>query len=771
MSHRQDAHQRVFDGLFFDRPTDQWPAWARQHLAGCDDCRAEHEADGLLRLMGRLSQGMPKDTNPSSPTPAPLGAVADGLEAFPPLVMRGGGALELVDTDAGVRAFDQDASFLGVFALVGSDQQWVARTAGRDETGVGLRLPLQPGKAARLLAVSTRVNDPDITELLTMWAHDVLSRPDWVAQATRFDDPRVHVRVRGVEPSSLGSELRIQSEELAPTTPAVQRHTSAGRKAGMNYRLIDAMREYFRAAELAVDAGDVRGQVRGTCGLSHALYEMGFADDAEAILRQLIGDVTIDAQHGAMIARMMATLNLEARADLDEARRWSQLAESLVGADQPWMRPLRSTLAFEAGQFAVAIQESEDPFEELPTMTRMSLRLGRARSLMGVGRKRDAKRLLDVDSGPQPSVELSFIRMQARAEIEPERVNWASIEVQTRHLLDECEFISVRLSRMVADVARRAHRAGAEPSAAMMFRCLFLPGNVATESVPLLASVQLRDGLVISDPRDPSRLRCLGFSARRWADMVLRAEEDVRTGRSDDSLEVLANLLFPFGLPERESLLVAAHGGLEGVPMNAIVGHLAANEWRTVRHLTALRFRGIRAPESDRIVSFADAFGDLPHAAIEVREHEAGAWYRGQGVTRAALAQCGRMGLLHIGVHGYRERGLPVLGFADGPLTAGHIGQLEFEGHPVVLLSGCHTAPGRVKDGVERSLAQSFLQAGAGAVVATQWPVEDREMHAFVRALVAAWPFKDTAEAVSWVCRRLRTQGAPARLWAAPITF
>ncbi|MAE44329.1 MAG: hypothetical protein CMF63_04985, partial [Magnetovibrio sp.] len=71
--------------------------------------------------------------------------------------------------------------------------------------------------------------------------------------------------------------------------------------------------------------------------------------------------------------------------------------------------------------------------------------------------------------------------------------------------------------------------------------------------------------------------------------------------------------------------------------------------------------------------------------------------------------------------------------------------------------------------GIERSLAGAFLKSGASAVVSTHWPVRDREFQGFVEALVDRWPFPDPALAVARVCRRLRRQGAPPRVWGAPV--
>jgi CHAT domain-containing protein len=127
--------------------------------------------------------------------------------------------------------------------------------------------------------------------------------------------------------------------------------------------------------------------------------------------------------------------------------------------------------------------------------------------------------------------------------------------------------------------------------------------------------------------------------------------------------------------------------------------------------------------------------------------------------------------LLHLGLHARREQGVPQLLFADGPLGPVEIAATPLPGAPVVLLAGCATGVSHTAAGVERSLADAFLRAGASAVIGTLWPVEDREILPFVRALVEAWPFQDVAATVASICLRLRQQGLPARCWAAPMVY
>ena len=92
----------------------------------------------------------------------------------------------------------------------------------------------------------------------------------------------------------------------------------------------------------------------------------------------------------------------------------------------------------------------------------------------------------------------------------------------------------------------------------------------------------------------------------------------------------------------------------------------------------------------------------------------------------------------------------------------------------MVLLSGCATGRGSARQGIQRSLAQSFLEAGARTVIATRWPVEDEETHTFTRSLLRWWPFTDsntTSVTVAMVSQHLRKAGSPARCWGAPSAY
>jgi CHAT domain-containing protein len=90
----------------------------------------------------------------------------------------------------------------------------------------------------------------------------------------------------------------------------------------------------------------------------------------------------------------------------------------------------------------------------------------------------------------------------------------------------------------------------------------------------------------------------------------------------------------------------------------------------------------------------------------------------------------------------------------DGLLTMREITSLRFGGS-VVVLSACDTAGDRIvtTEGLH-GLARAFLAAGASAVVATLWPVQDLSTAEFMKHLHTALAAGETASAAMATARR-----------------
>jgi hypothetical protein len=104
----------------------------------------------------------------------------------------------------------------------------------------------------------------------------------------------------------------------------------------------------------------------------------------------------------------------------------------------------------------------------------------------------------------------------------------------------------------------------------------------------------------------------------------------------------------------------------------------------------------------------------------------------------------------------------------DGLLQAREIQQLDLRGR-IVVLSACQTASGAVLNGEGvLSLARSFFEAGARAVIGTRWPIRDEDAAAlfetFYRRLAES---ASLSEALAHTKREAAADGRPASAWAS----
>lgn len=87
-----------------------------------------------------------------------------------------------------------------------------------------------------------------------------------------------------------------------------------------------------------------------------------------------------------------------------------------------------------------------------------------------------------------------------------------------------------------------------------------------------------------------------------------------------------------------------------------------------------------------------------------------------------------RAPLIYIAAHGEYHLADPSASFielADGPLRVRDILSLRLD-HPIVVLNACDTNRGYLLGNEMMGLVRSFFYAGASAVIATQWQVEDQ---------------------------------------------
>ncbi|MCU0814075.1 MAG: CHAT domain-containing protein [Burkholderiaceae bacterium] len=146
-------------------------------------------------------------------------------------------------------------------------------------------------------------------------------------------------------------------------------------------------------------------------------------------------------------------------------------------------------------------------------------------------------------------------------------------------------------------------------------------------------------------------------------------------------------------------------------------------------------------PRFDSALVLGIGGAGLPHVAAEVAAVAAAFGGRadirvdGEATHVALEERAGDADVLHLACHGRFRADNPafsLLQLGDGPLTLHDAAQLRLRAG-LVTLSACETGASRVAAGDEvLGLVRAFLLAGAGAVLATQWPVDDAATAALV---------------------------------------
>ena len=168
------------------------------------------------------------------------------------------------------------------------------------------------------------------------------------------------------------------------------------------------------------------------------------------------------------------------------------------------------------------------------------------------------------------------------------------------------------------------------------------------------------------------------------------------------------------------------------------------------------------AREAALVARFAD------EAEVRTRERASAAYLKRTPLDRFRV--------LHLATHALvDERAVTrtVLAVAPGEGETGFLGPSDLASlklnADLVVLSACRSAGGVVVDGEGvQGLTAPLLEAGARAVVATQWRIGDRSTVRFVedfyRAMAEGRPVPEALQAAKVAALR---RGAPAREWAA----
>jgi hypothetical protein len=195
-----------------------------------------------------------------------------------------------------------------------------------------------------------------------------------------------------------------------------------------------------------------------------------------------------------------------------------------------------------------------------------------------------------------------------------------------------------------------------------------------------------------------------------------------------------------------------------------------------------------RAPASGDVELYRSAFdsaGGLPRLEASAREAALVARFADDAEVRTRerasaaylkRAPLDRFRVLHLATHALvDERAVTrtVLAVAPGEGESGFLGPSDLAAlklnADLVVLSACRSAGGVVVDGEGvQGLTAPLLEAGARAVVATQWRIGDRStvnfVNDFYRAMVGGRPVGEALQAAKVAAMR---RGAPAREWAA----
>jgi len=246
----------------------------------------------------------------------------------------------------------------------------------------------------------------------------------------------------------------------------------------------------------------------------------------------------------------------------------------------------------------------------------------------------------------------------------------------------------------------------------------------------------------------------------------------------------------PFALlPTADGAPLAERWSVAYAPSASVLGALHARGGSTRSEILALADPPVpmaaSARRADGHSPSRDDWQPLPGARREVRaiaRRVSGVHTRvGERASEALVkARAADAGVIHIASHAVVDEHSPLRTFVllaggdgeDGLLTANEIEALTLDAD-LVVLSACGTAGGSLLagEGVQ-GLTAPLLAAGARAVVASRWDVDDRAtarlMEDLYAAMLAGAPVADALNAAKRAARR---RGAPPNVWAAFSVF
>ncbi|MGG7568062.1 CHAT domain-containing protein [Rhodovulum sp. DZ06] len=298
-------------------------------------------------------------------------------------------------------------------------------------------------------------------------------------------------------------------------------------------------------------------------------------------------------------------------------------------------------------------------------------------------------------------------------------------------------------------------------------------------------------GFAVKDGRVTARrLSAAGLDAE--ADALLSSVWQSRSGSGwkTPARALHARLVAPFAeAASAKRLWIVPHGFLHYLPwatLSGADGPLAAtHEAAVLPSLSTLGYLGGARGDGALVLGNPDIRrpeGPLPGAEAEARAVAmrlgAGApLLRGAATEAAVRARAPRAGVLHLASHGVFDAADPLNsalllapgGGQDGTLTASEIYDLPLSAR-LVTLSACETGLGDVRSGDDVvGLTRGFLFAGADAVTASLWKVNDAATRALMERFYAEGAAQDPRGALARAQRAVAgdPRFAHPHYWAA----
>jgi len=266
------------------------------------------------------------------------------------------------------------------------------------------------------------------------------------------------------------------------------------------------------------------------------------------------------------------------------------------------------------------------------------------------------------------------------------------------------------------------------------------------------------------------------------------------SGASDVRSQQLYDLLIASVIPDlqQKDVILVPYGILHYLPFAALIdaeGKPFSSQVRLSQLPSASVLPYLHKHDTTSTLTFlglADPInsqypGDpLPFAVKEVNMaaglFKSDAAYSGKSATENLLKlRCSKYDIIHLACHTELNDAAPMFSKLilapssgeDGTLTVYEIFNLNLNAH-LVTLSGCETGLGHLTNGDELiGLTRAFLDAGAGAVLASYWPVEDEATAFFMKSFYINMRRSGLAEALQIAQNETRILYQKSPAWAS----